>query len=214
MFRTRVGVIAVAATVLMFGRVVPAFAVTPTIVSFSPTHGPAGTAVTISGTFAPPVSSVTFNGVAAFGTPTATSTTVTAIVPPAATTGAISVTDTGGSVASATNFTVDALPAPTITSTLPTCGPVGATVTITGTNLIGTDSVIFKPNETASFTVASPTQVTATVPANAHDGSIKVTTSAAAGGGGTATSARFYVSNTCPTITSFAPASGSAGRPS
>jgi hypothetical protein len=210
-FRGRGVVLAVVSAVSVLGWVAPASAASPTLAGFTPTHGPAGTTVVISGTFTPPVSSVTFNGVAAFGTPTATTTTVTAVVPPAATTGKIAMTDAGGSAASTTNFTVDALPAPTITSISPTCGRVGDTVTLAGTNLIGTGAVTFRPNESATFTVVSSSQVTATVPAGAHDGTIRVTTSAAAGGGGGATSPRFYVSNTCPTIASFAPTSGSAG---
>jgi IPT/TIG domain len=72
--------------------------------------------------------------------------------------------------------------APTITSFSPTSGPVGATVTINGTNFTGATSVKFN-GVTATFIVNSATKITATVPTGATTGRITVTTS-----GGTATS--------------------------
>ena len=53
--------------------------------------------------------------------------------------------------------------APTITSFSPTSGPVGATVTINGTNFTGATSVKFN-GVTATFIVNSATKITATVP--------------------------------------------------
>jgi hypothetical protein len=72
--------------------------------------------------------------------------------------------------------------APTITSFSPTSGPVGATVTINGTNFTGATSVKFN-GVTATFIVNSATKITATVPTGATTGRITVTTP-----GGTATS--------------------------
>ncbi len=54
-------------------------------------------------------------------------------------------------------------------------GAAGTTVTILGTNLTGATSVAFH-GVTASFSVVSPTQITATVPARATSGLIKVVT--------------------------------------
>jgi len=71
---------------------------------------------------------------------------------------------------------------PTIASFTPTSGPTGTSVVLTGTNFTGTSSVKFH-GITSSFTVNSPTQITATVPSTATTGSISVSTS-----GGTATS--------------------------
>jgi IPT/TIG domain len=97
-------------------------------------------------------------------------------------------------------------PAPTITSFSPASGPVGTTVTITGTNFTGTASVKFGGTG-ASFSVASDTSLTATVPTGASTGTIAVTAP-----GGTATSATaFTVTPPAPTITSFAPTSGPVG---
>ncbi|MEK7832373.1 MAG: putative Ig domain-containing protein, partial [Acidobacteriota bacterium] len=56
----------------------------------------------------------------------------------------------------------------------PTSGIVGATVTITGTNFTGVDSVKFANNVTATFTVVSNTQITTTVPAGAVTGAITI----------------------------------------
>ena len=72
--------------------------------------------------------------------------------------------------------------APTITSFSPTSGPVGATVTINGTNFTGATSVKFN-GVTATFIVNSAIKITATVPTGATTGRITVTTP-----GGTATS--------------------------
>ncbi len=63
---------------------------------------------------------------------------------------------------------------PSITGISPTTGGVGSTVTITGPNLNGADSVKFSPDVTANFTVNSVTQITATVPAGAQTGPIYV----------------------------------------
>src|SRR5918994_1858609 len=72
--------------------------------------------------------------------------------------------------------------APTITSFAPMSGPVGTTVTITGTNFTGATSVKFN-GVSATFIVNSATKITATVPTSATTGVITVTTP-----GGTATS--------------------------
>jgi len=78
-------------------------------------------------------------------------------------------------------------PLPTVTGFAPSLGGVGSSVVITGTNLTGAGVVKFGAARTnaTSFTVNSPTQITATVPMGASGtGPIVVTTP-----GGTATSA-------------------------
>ena len=64
--------------------------------------------------------------------------------------------------------------APTITSFTPTCGAVGSTVTITGTNLSGATNVSFN-GVNAAVTSNSATQIVATVPAGVSNGKISIT---------------------------------------
>jgi hypothetical protein len=73
--------------------------------------------------------------------------------------------------------------APTITSFTPSAGPVGTTVTITGTNLTGATSVKFN-GVSATITSNTATQIVTKVPTGATTGPITVTTDS-----GTATSA-------------------------
>ena len=74
-------------------------------------------------------------------------------------------------------------PSPTITSFTPNSGGTGTTVTITGTNFTGTTAVRFGGTDAQSYTVDSPTQITAVV-GNGSSGNVTVITP-----GGTATSA-------------------------
>src|SRR5205085_981478 len=152
----------------------------PSISSFSPTAGPAGTSVKIAGISFTGTTAVKFNGVTATFTVNS-DTQVTAKVPTTATTGPIGVTTAGGTGASSTSFTV--LKPPTITSFTPASGAIGATVTITGTNFTGTTAVKFNGTDAATFTVVSATSITAIVPAGATTGKISATNA-----GGTVTS--------------------------
>lgn len=79
--------------------------------------------------------------------------------------------------------------APVVTSFTPASGPVGTTVTITGTAFTGATAVAFH-GTAATYTVNSATQITATVPAGATTGTISVTTS-----DGTAASASVFTVN-------------------
>jgi len=58
--------------------------------------------------------------------------------------------------------------------TVPGSGPAGATINILGTNLSGATGVEFN-GTAAAFTIVSSTQITATVPAGAATGTVKVT---------------------------------------
>ena len=79
-------------------------------------------------------------------------------------------------------------PAPTITSFAPTSGPVGATVTLTGSGFSGASKVTFD-GCVAGFSVDSDTQISATVPGGATSGAIAVTTP----GGGASSATSFTV---------------------
>jgi hypothetical protein len=180
------------------------FTVTPAISSLNPTSGPVGTSVTITGTTFTGATAVSFNGTAAAFT-VVNSTSITTSVPAGATTGNVTVTTPSGT-SNGVAFTVTVVtPTPTITSFTPGSGPVGTSVTITGTNFTGATSVAFN-GTAAAFTVNSATSISTTVPAGASTGTITVTTP-----GGTATSATSFTVVPAPTITSFTPASGPVG---
>jgi hypothetical protein len=179
----------------------------PSISSFSPSSGSAGTTVTISGSGFTGATAVKFNGTtASFAVNSASQ--ITATVPSGASSGTISVTTPGGTTASSSSFSVTTSKAPSITSFSPGSGGVGTTVTISGSGFTGATAVKFN-GTTASFAVNSASQVTATVPSGASSGKISVTTS----GGTAASSSSFSITSStqAPSITSFSPGSGSAG---
>jgi hypothetical protein len=210
--------IGIAAALLMLGLEAPAFATAPTVTSFTPTSGPVGCVVAITGTNFdnPMVSGVTIAGTAAANVVVVSATQLRVEVGAGTTgSGPIVVTNADGpSPASSSNFTV-ANPgtcAPTITSFTPTCGAVGTSVTINGTNLFDASNsagvVKFFNNKTATSTVAvSPTQITAVVPSGATTGKISVDT----GIGTAATSTADFTVGSCATITSFTPTFGPVG---
>ncbi|HXZ42173.1 MAG TPA: IPT/TIG domain-containing protein, partial [Terriglobales bacterium] len=126
-----------------------------------------------------------FNGTAATFK-VLSSSEISATVPAGATTGTITVTTPSGTLATRLAFLVT----PQITSFIPPSGTVGTTVTITGVSLTETSKVTFG-GVSASFTVDSDTQVTATVPTGAKMGKIMITTP-----GGTASSASNFTVTT------------------
>jgi hypothetical protein len=65
--------------------------------------------------------------------------------------------------------------APAITSFSPTSGPVGTTVTVTGTDFTGATQVTFNGISAPTFAVVSASTLTAKVPAGATSGPIAVT---------------------------------------
>jgi hypothetical protein len=151
--------VAVGSTLTLL-QVLPARALQPGAVLFNPQSGPVGTTVTITGAGFQDDSVVTdveFNGTPAAFTVNSDN-QLRPTVPAGATTGTISVTDDEATFTTLTDFT------------------------ITGTNFTGATAVSFN-GRPASFTVASESQIAATVPVGASSGPISVTTS-----GGTGTS--------------------------
>ncbi|HTG28380.1 MAG TPA: IPT/TIG domain-containing protein, partial [Methylomirabilota bacterium] len=84
---------------------------------------------------------------------------------------------------------------PVITSITPASGPIGTSVTLTGTGFTGASGVSFNGTRATTFTVSSDTQMSATVPAGATTGKISVTNTA-----GTGTSAGNFTVTTVPVI--------------
>jgi glucose/arabinose dehydrogenase len=177
---------------------------TPTLTSFAPGSGSAGTQVAIRGTYLAGATAVRFNGSAATFS-VVWDTWLVATVPPGVTTGPISVTTAAGTTTSASDFTV--LPTPTISSFNPTSGPAGTSVTISGLNFNGSTAVKFNGTNAQSFTVDSDTQITAVVAAGTTSGTISVT-----GPNGTGTSSGNFTAAAAPSISGFKPTSGPVGK--
>jgi hypothetical protein len=146
------------------------FAVLPALSGYSPASGFVGSRVTLAGTGLFGATEVDFNGVPA--TPSNVHTgSLKAKVPPTATSGTIRVVTPDGT-ATIGSFTVLAR----VKSFSPTNGGPGATVTISGSGFAGATGVQFNGVPAASFTLDSPTQITAVVPAGAGTGPVTVTT--------------------------------------
>jgi hypothetical protein len=186
----RVAGIGVAATFVVLGLEAPAFAVLPSITSFSPSSGPAGCVVVITGTDFdnPVVSSVDIGGTPVTAFKIVSATTIWATVA-GTTSGTIHVTNASGTANSPTDFTNTNPGAcsPTITSLTPCSGSAGSTVQITGTNLLANadpattqTDVRFAPYTTLAVhttpNAETPTTLSVLVPSGAADGPIRVST--------------------------------------
>ena len=177
----------------------------PTITSLNPASAAVGATVTITGTnfgATRGTSTLTFNGTPATSISSWSATSITAVVPNGATSGSVVVTVSG--VASAgTYFTVPGTPA--ISSINPTAGPVGTTVTITGSNFGATQGSVSFNGTAANVTSWTATSITVTVPAGATPGSVAITVSGVTVTGGT------FTVLAVPTISSLNPTSGAVG---
>ena len=133
--------------------------------SFLPISGIVGSTVNIYGGNFTGTTSVSFNGTAATFTVNS-NTLITVTVPANATTGPISVTNASGTTISNDTFTVP-IPPPSITSFSPSSGPVGTTVTITGTGFDATsaNNAVYFDGVQATVTTVSTTQLEVTFPA-------------------------------------------------
>jgi len=147
--------------------------VAPTLTSFTPANGAAGTVVLLTGTNLTSTSSVRFNGVNASTTsPNASVTTALRVtVPMGASTGRITVTNDAGTVTSASDFRVQ----PSLTGFTPGEGAAGTVVTITGNALAGVTAVRFGSAD-ATIIGGNASQVLAIVPGTAVTGRISVVT--------------------------------------
>jgi len=153
----------------------------PAISGFSPVGATVGTTITITGTgfdVGPVNDVVTFNGTAAVVT-SSTPTQIVTTVPTGATSGPISITvDVVSSATSETSFTVLAPPA-----FLPASAPVGATVTIAGTNFDPNpaNNLVTFNGTAASVTSSTPTEIVTSVPTGATSGPIAISVNGANG---------------------------------
>ena len=187
-----------------------AFTVIPVIFGLSTYSGSPGTAVTISGgAFGATQgsSTITLNGLATTASSWSNSTIVTS-VPAGASSGSLVVTVNGLST-NAVDFTVPT-PASTISSLSPTAGPIGASVTITGTNFgdtQGSSRVLFAGHQgspATSPTSWSATSITVPVPSGAITGGVAVAVN-----GQVSNFIQFTVSTL--NVTALSPTSGPVG---
>jgi uncharacterized repeat protein (TIGR01451 family) len=179
----------------------------PIVTGFDPVFAAPGDQIRIDGinfTGVPSPGGVKFNGINSKSNVVTADTQIFAYVPNNATTGPLTVTNPFGTGTSSEEFTVIGN-LPVITGFFPNSGARGTSVTIDGKNFIGPVMVKFNGAVDLTTTTApAPTQIRATVPADATTGPITVTTSA-----GTSTNLNiFYVP---PRLTSFTPTSGVVG---
>ncbi|WP_018974452.1 IPT/TIG domain-containing protein [Rudaea cellulosilytica] len=198
----------------------------PTISSFTPTSASRFSTMVIGGTnFSPTAGNNQVYFADSSGNPTivatvnsATTNSLTVTVPSNAFTGYVLVAVTGAVASVTSNFPfIVTVPTPTITGFSPQIGPVGTSVTITGTNFDGTtlanNGVTFN-GTSAAVTTATSSSLTVTVPSGATSGKIAVTVSSSQSGIASqmATSSSDYtVGNPPIAITGFSPQSGPYG---
>ena len=111
---------------------------------------------------------------------------ITATVPAGATTGPVQVVlDNGAGTLVSPTFRL----LPRITGFTPASGPVGSPVTINGSGFNDVTSVVFFNGQPADFQRVSDTEITATVPAGATRGTLRVESP----GGAAASATKFRV---------------------
>ncbi|TQF07954.1 cell surface receptor IPT/TIG domain-containing protein [Kitasatospora acidiphila] len=174
------------------------------IFSISPASGPVGSTVTLTGVGFLGVTAVYFGAVAAPTFDVVSLTEITATVPAGSGTVEVTVEGLLGPSLNGVAFTYTPV-APVLAVVSPASGPVGSTVTLTGSGFSGATAVHFGA-AASSFTVVSATQITATVPAGSGTVLVTVTTP-----GGTSNGVAFTYTPVAPVLAVVSPASGPAG---
>lgn len=175
----------------------------PVISTFSPGVAGAGQSVMITGTNFFEIESVAIGGVAVTNyMVSGNGTAIQAFISSSVRSGDIVVKTLGGT-ASISGFLF--APRPDVTDFNPKTGWQGAQIVITGTNFSYVNAVVFGNTPAQSFTVDSPTQITAVV-GSGESGAIIVEAT-----GGSDASSQSFTYLKPPTITSFSPAFGKAG---
>ncbi|TAE28597.1 MAG: T9SS C-terminal target domain-containing protein [Candidatus Kapaibacterium sp.] len=154
------------------------FTAPPTINFVSPTIGAQGTIINIIGNNFTNVSGVSFGGVPAQMFTVSSPTQIIATLGQGAS-GNITVNTASGSTTASTQFTFAATP--TITFFSPTSGIAGTLVNIFGSSFNNVVGVNFGGIPARTFTVLSPTQITAIVSNQGATGNIAVITQSGAG---------------------------------
>ena len=176
----------------------------PAITSFTASAGIGGL-VTITGTNLAGATAVGFNGKNATQIISNTATSISVRVPVGATTGKLSVTTSNGTVLSSTNFVLNPVPAPTVTSLTLPATILGHNVTVKGTNLLNVSSVTLN-GVSLSISSKKDKSFVVSIPSNATTGYLVITTPS----GSTSSSTRVVVPS--PTITSLSVSKQHAGK--
>ncbi|WP_217999227.1 IPT/TIG domain-containing protein, partial [Nocardia exalbida] len=153
---------------------IPVPALTTVVPNIGPVTG--GTIVVLTGTGLSTATAVNFGATPATSFIVDSDTQITAVAP--AGTGTVVVTaTTAGGTSNGVAYTYVA--APSLTTLLPSVGleAGGTVVVITGTDLTGTTAVDFGGTPATSFTINSPTQITAVAPAGTGTVQVTATTS-------------------------------------
>jgi hypothetical protein len=184
------------------------FTVLPSINSFTPNVGTTGTAVTINGVNIGNPMGVSIGGTPVGGGIVTVNSRQIQVTVGAGATGIIQVTNADGNVANSEG-TFTFVGAPSITSFTPTAAGAGATVTITGTNLLGVTAVTVGGVNVPAFDASDDgTTITFDVPDNVTTGVMSVTTV-----GGVVSTTALGTPNLSvePTVLSFSPTRGGVG---
>ena len=176
----------------------------PAITSFTASAGIGGL-VTITGTNLAGATAVGFNGKNATQIISNTATSISVRVPVGATTGKLSVTTSNGTVLSSTNFVLNPVPAPTVTSLTLPATILGHNVTVKGTNLLNVSSVTLN-GVSLSISSKKDKSFVVSIPSNATTGYLVITTPS----GSTSSSTRVVVPS--PTITSLSVSKQHVGK--
>ena len=171
-----------------------------------------GNSITILGTNFTNVSAVKFGNIPATSYVVNSTSSITAMVPAEAA-GVVDVTVTNSAATSGTSavdlYTFQSN-APTVTGLSVSSGSIsgGAPVTITGSNFLGVTAVLFGGVPATSFSLNSPTSMTAIVPAEAV-GAVDVILQSAYGSSTPSGADRFTFLSPAPTVTGISVSSGS-----
>jgi len=186
----------------------------PIITSFTPPSGGVGQKVTLHGGIFSTATGVQFNGLAASYTVISAS-YITAIVPGGATSGSITVTTSGGTARSATNFTVNAPPmitkianqtvnmnvsTPALAFTVGDDATAASALTVTGASSNNT----LLPSVWLVFAGSGAARTLTVKPGVGQSGTASITITVKDGGGLTTTSSFTVTVNAPPTITTIA----------
>lgn len=178
------------------------FTLPPRITAFTPATGRRGDTIQVDGQNLNGVSRLLFHHAEAEFT-VVSPTRLSAVVPALATTGRLSAESPAGTESSSGTFTV----LPVLDGFAPNNGPVGTAVHLAGAGLTNLASVHLG-DASATFTVIDATNVRVIVPLAAFSGPFHVRTT---GGTEVSSAGNFFVTGAQPVLSSFQPASGSAG---